>query len=65
MTFGNKSTENNPFDWGFNFGLGYSTPWGVYVKGSYGLGMGNLSNEKNTEIKNDYWNISLGYRVKL
>lgn len=65
LSFGDKTTENNPFDWGFNFGLGYATPWGVYLKGSYGLGMGNLSNQKNIEIKNDFWNVSLGYKVKL
>lgn len=65
ISFGGKKSETNPFDWGFNFGLGYETPWGVYLKGTYGLGMNNISNDVNTEIKNDNWNVSLGYRMKL
>lgn len=65
LNFGSKNNETNPFDWGFNFGLGYTTPWGVYLKGSYGLGMGNLSNVTDTKITNNSWNVSLGYKVKL
>lgn len=65
IEFGSEDHETNPFDWGFNFALGFETPWGVYVKGSYGLGLGNLSNVTDTKITNNNWNVSLGYRIKL
>ncbi|MBS1737825.1 MAG: PorT family protein [Bacteroidetes bacterium] len=65
ISFGSATNEVNRFDWGFNFGLGYETPWGVYVKGGYGLGLGNLSNVNDQTVNNRNWNLGLGYRIKL
>lgn len=65
IEFGSENNETNAFDWGFKFGLGYETPWGIYVKGNYGLGLGNMSNNDNVTITNNNWNVSLGYRINL
>lgn len=65
ITFGSKVDETKAFDWGFNFGLGYETPWGVYIKGCYGLGLGNMSNMNNTTMTHNNWNIGVGYRIKI
>jgi hypothetical protein len=61
IKFGSEANELKPFDWGTNFGLGYETPWGVYVRGQYGLGFGNLSNTDNFSVKNNSIQISVGY----
>lgn len=65
IDFGSDNTEMNPLDFGVNFGLGYESPWGVYVKGGYGLGLSSLSNDKDVKWTNNNFNISLGYRIKL
>lgn len=65
IEFGGEVTETNPLDWGFNFALGYETPWGVYVKGGYGLGLGNLSNIDDLKTTINHWNIGIGYRISL
>jgi len=65
VNFGTETTETNPLDWGFNFGLGYTSPWGVYIKGGYGLGLGNMSNVDDVKVTNNQWNAALGYKVKL
>jgi hypothetical protein len=63
INFGDEANEMKPMDWGFKFGIGYETPWGIYVKGNYGLGLGNLSNLDNVTSTNRAWNVSLGYRI--
>lgn len=65
IKFGSKIDETKAFDWGFNFGLGYETPWGIYVKGGYALGLGNMSNVDNTTLTHTNWNIGVGYRIKI
>lgn len=65
VDFGTDGGETNPLDFGVNFGLGYESPWGVYIKGGYGLGLGNMSNSDNFTNTNNHFNISLGYRIKL
>jgi opacity protein-like surface antigen len=65
INFGDGIAEVNPLDWGFNFGLGYETPWGIYAKAGYGLGLGNMSNVDKVTVTNNLWNISLGYRIKI
>lgn len=65
IKFGDKAQETNPLDWGFTFGVGYESPWGIYAKGSYGLGLGNMSNIDDTKHTHNAWNVSLGYRIKL
>lgn len=63
--FGDDHDEYNPLDWGFNFGLGYVSPWNVYVKGQYGLGLGNVSNTNHTTIHNRVWSVAIGYKINL
>lgn len=65
MTFGQEANEVNAFDWGFKFGIGYETPWNVFVKGGYTLGLGNLSNIDDVKTNHRNWNVSLGYRIAL
>lgn len=61
IDFGSEASKMNPFDWGFNFGAGYETPWKVYIKGQYGLGLGNMNNLDNITSTNQGCNVSLGY----
>lgn len=65
IEFGDGSDEINRLDWGFDFGVGYETPWGIYVKGSYGLGLGNLSNVSDVTTNNRNWNVGIGYRINI
>ncbi|RYE00328.1 MAG: PorT family protein [Sphingobacteriales bacterium] len=65
IDFGSDAAEMNPLDFGVNFGLGYESPWGIYLKGGYGLGLGNMSNIDDIKNTNTHFNISLGYRIKL
>lgn len=65
IDFGSDNDQMNPLDFGVNFGLGYESPWGVYIKGGYGLGLGNMSNVDNVSYTNNHFNVSLGYRIKL
>lgn len=65
IDFGTEVGETNPLDWGFNFGLGYESPWGIYLKGGYGLGLGNMTNVDDAKRTNTHFNVSLGYRIKL
>lgn len=65
IEFGKENNETKPFDWGFKFGIGYETPWNIFVKGGYTLGLGNLSNVDNLKINQRNWNVSIGYRIAL
>ncbi|MBL7707042.1 MAG: PorT family protein [Taibaiella sp.] len=65
IKFGDKVPELKPLDYGVNFGLGYESPWGVYIKGGYGLGLASMSNIEDISYTNNHFNISLGYRIKL
>ncbi len=65
INFGSDDDETKAFDWGFNFAGGYETPWGVYLKAQYGLGLGNLSNVEDVKSNNKGWFLSLGYRIGL
>lgn len=64
IDFGDKVTEMKPLDYGVNFALGYESPWGVYLKGGYGLGLATMSNSDDVRYTNNHFNISLGYRIK-
>jgi hypothetical protein len=61
IKFGSDAGEFKPFDYGINFGLGYISPFGLYVRGQYGLGLANLSNADNVTWKNKVISVSLGY----
>jgi len=61
IEFGSDAGEMKRFDYGANFGLGYETPWGVYVRGQYGLGLANVSADDDFSMKNNTIQITLGY----
>lgn len=61
IEFGSDAGEMKRFDYGANFGLGYETPWGVYVRGQYGLGLANISGDDDFKMKNNTIQITLGY----
>ncbi|HTO16651.1 MAG TPA: porin family protein [Edaphocola sp.] len=63
INFGNKNSESNALDYGAKFSIGYVTPFNIFVRGQYNLGLGNISNASNTTETNKYWNLSVGYRV--
>lgn len=65
IKYGSEVGETKPLDFGVNFGIGYETPWGVYVKGSYGMGLTTLSNVKDVQSTMNNWNIGVGYRIAL
>jgi hypothetical protein len=65
-SFGKKtSDEQKRLDFGFNFSVGYKTPFGLYVRGNYGLGVRQLSNNTTTSVKNAGFSGTLGYEFKL
>lgn len=65
-TFGGKAADNmKRFDLGFNFSVGYKTPFGVFVRGQYGLGVTQLSNNATTSIRNAGFSGTIGYEFKL
>jgi len=64
IDFGNnQNDEMKRFDFGLNAGIGYETPWGIYVRGQYGFGLINISPEEETNLKNQNIQISLGYNI--
>lgn len=63
VEFGSDAGETKRFDYGLNAGLGYETPWGVYVRAQYGLGLANLSNVDNGTVKNKGFQFSLGFTL--
>lgn len=65
INFGDEAAEMKSMDFGLNFGIGYETPWGIYVKGSYGLGLSTLSNIDDHKLTNNNFNVGIGYRIKL
>jgi hypothetical protein len=65
INYGSELAEVKPLDFGVNFNLGYETPWGVYVKGSYGMGLTTISNVDKVKSTLNNWNIGIGYRIAL
>ena len=63
VEFGSDAGETKRFDYGLNAGLGYETPWGVYVRAQYGLGLANLSNINDGTVKNKGFQFSLGFTL--
>lgn len=63
VAFGSDAGEMKRFDYGINAGLGYETPWGVYVRAQYGLGLANLANSDNASTKNKGFQFSLGFNL--
>jgi hypothetical protein len=63
VEFGSDAGEMKRFDYGLNAGIGYETPWGVYVRAQYGLGLANLTNVDNATAKNNGFQFSLGFTL--
>ncbi|MFT4062230.1 MAG: porin family protein [Edaphocola sp.] len=65
ITFGDDAGDVKKLDYGVNFGLGYATPMGIYIRGQYGMGLANLSNVDNATSQNRVWSVSVGYAFAL
>lgn len=65
VKFGDAIDQTKKLDVGLNFSVGYVSPWGIYVRAQYGLGLSNLSNVKDMTTKNRTWGFSLGYAFQL
>ncbi|KAA5536397.1 PorT family protein [Taibaiella lutea] len=66
IKFGSGNDEAKRIDYGLNFGAGYRTPFGVYARAQYGLGLANISNgDGDASIKHKGWALSLGYAFKI
>lgn len=65
VVFGDAADEVKKIDYGVNFGVGYISPIGIYVRAQYGLGLANLSNADKVSAQNRVWGISLGYAFML
>lgn len=44
-------------------GLGWDLPFGLTVDGRYNLGLSNVSDASENEIKNQVWQLSVGYKL--
>jgi hypothetical protein len=58
---GSEANQLKAFDYGVNVGLGYKLPMGLYFRGQCSLGLANLSNTKNTNVRSAYLGVSVGY----
>lgn len=63
LTFGNNGDYKNP-DFGINFIGGYEFKQRLTLDMGYELGLINISNAKNREVKNQVLNFSVGYFFK-
>ncbi|CAA7194608.1 porin family protein [Chryseobacterium potabilaquae] len=62
IAFGNNDRQVKNFDYGLNFGMAYESPWGIYIKGQYELGLQNVVNTTKY-VKNRNFQITLGYII--
>lgn len=65
IKFGDADDEVKKIDYGVNFGIGYISPVGLYLRAQYGLGLANLANASSVSSKNRVFGISLGYAFML
>jgi hypothetical protein len=61
VKFGSAEDELKQFDYGANFMAAYIMNNGFMVKVNYSLGLANLSNVSDSDWKNRYFGVSLGY----
>jgi hypothetical protein len=61
VEFGNGSGQIDRFDFGANFMAAYVLNNGLMLKVNYSLGLLNLSNDPDTDYKNRFFGVSLGY----
>lgn len=63
IKWGSDIGQVNPIDIGFNAGLGYELPMGLYIRAQYGHGLTPISNVKNVTQNNQNIQLSLGYNL--
>jgi len=63
IKFGDGLAETKPFDYGFNAGVGYETPYGFYIRAQYGMGLASFSNVDNYDTKNSSIQLGIGYNL--
>lgn len=63
LEIGSDEVEDDlkPLDFGFNVGVGYQIPMGLFARVQYGMGLANLSPQDNTSQKNWGFGLSVGY----
>lgn len=54
--------KTRPVDFGFNAGVGYELPFGLFVRAQYGRGFTSLSND-DKKVFNQNIQLSLGYNL--
>jgi len=65
VEFGSGTNEMKRLDYGVNFSAGYRSPFGVYVRAQYGLGLANLANPEGATTKNKVLAFSVGYAFSI
>lgn len=50
-------------DFGLALGAGWDLPFGLTIDGRYNLGLKNVSDESAYDIKNQVWQVSIGYKI--
>jgi hypothetical protein len=61
VVFGSTGDEIRRWDYGANLMAGFIHPSGLMLKANYSLGIPNLANEGNPELRNRYFGLSLVY----
>jgi len=52
----------NDLDFGLTGGIGYDSPTGIFVQARYYAGLSNVNKDGDTDIKNNVFQLSLGYK---
>jgi len=50
-------------DFGLALGAGWDLPFGLTIDARYNLGLKNVSDDSAYDIKNQVWQVSLGYKI--
>jgi hypothetical protein len=50
-------------DFSLGLGVGWDLPFGLTIDGRYNLGLSDVSDESANEIKNQVWQVSVGYKL--
>lgn len=50
-------------DFSLGLGVGWDLPFGLTIDGRYNLGLSDVSDESASEIKNQVWQVSVGYKL--
>ncbi len=61
VNFGDKVDELKGFEFGGNLLAGYLMTGGISIAVNYNMGFSNISNAPNSEVKNRYLGVRIGY----